>query len=129
MNFLYFAYTFIILLGIIEKNYIVTSIAVLTMPFVIFYFNNEKVKSIINYKRQITRAQKKLAKNKTFEPFIDINKEPWYILELIPGIRRPIAKKLANQVRQKQIHTFVEYANFTGLDLPFYEINKRIIKF
>ncbi len=77
---------------------------------------------------KIKSAQNNLMRNKPVEPFIKINSAPWYIVDLIPGISPAVAKKVANYTRKNgRFNNFVEFANFTGLDLQFYSLTKNIL--
>ena len=82
------------------------------------------------FAKKIAKAQEDFKNGVDFEPFININSRPWYILKLIPGVSQISAKKLQNHIRKNApIKDFTEFANFCSLEIAFYELDKKIIRF
>lgn len=115
---------------LIKHYYLYAIVAVAIIPL---YFAAEKVAlraHIKNMQNKIAKAQEDFKKNIKFEPFININEEPWQILELLPGVTRVQAKNLATQIREiRQVEKFEEFYRIVGLESALHEINKKIIKF
>lgn len=129
ISFLLFVYFFIFLSLIINKLYIYALLSLLLIPIAIYikkYLENLKTDE---YKNKIEYAKKRFEKNKAIEPFLEVNKEPWYIIELIPGVSRVRAKILANTVKKTKLKSFEEFANLTGLEPALYNLVKTIVKF
>lgn len=84
---------------------------------------------IKKYIKLVEKAKEDFKNGQEFEPFIPVNKAEWQVLETIPGISRAMAKAIHNRVKKQKFNNFVEYANFSGLEIPAYEINKKILKF
>lgn len=82
---------------------------------------------IARYTKLLKEAQKNISQNKEFSPFIVVNYVPWYVLDLIPGIKTHAAKKIANRVKRKKIRDFSEFANLAELEPVTYEFIKKII--
>lgn len=129
MRFLLFLYIFLFLALINHKLYLYAFLSLILIPVAIYIKNYIKNSKIIEYKRKIRKAKKAFKKQKKIEPFLNINEEPWTIIELLPGVTRVRAKILANSVKQKKVSTFEEFANICGLEPALYALNKTIIKF
>lgn len=101
-----------------------------TVPFLVLFFNIKKKASINSYAEKIKKAKENLENNVEFTPFIDANKVQWYILELIPGISRIDAKRVYNFAKHKEnFKDFKQFANFVSLELPFINLAEKILKF
>ena len=125
MRLILFIYAFLFSYFLfVMHNYLYFGITVLTIPaLILILFEVEKAK-IKNYKKMIEKAWQ----NTDVKPFLNVNKEPLYILELIPGLERVFALKIYNQRRNgTKIADFVDFANSTSIPLSYYEINKRIL--
>ncbi len=110
----------------VMHNYLYFGVTILTIPLLIFGIIQAKKAKIKKYKDMIKNA----FQDPNCEPFLNVNKEPLYILELIPGLERVFALKIYNQRRNgAKIADFVEFANATSIPLSYYEVNKRILRF
>ena len=101
-----FIYFFLFLSLIINKLYIYALFSLILIPVFIFVNIHRKNLKIEEYKIKIERAKKRFSRNKKIEPFINVNQEEWYIIELIPGVSRVRAKILANAVKKSKLNTF-----------------------
>lgn len=129
MRILLFIYFFLFSSLIINKLYIYAILSLLLIPAAIYIKNYRKNLKIDEYKKEIETAKKRFQQNKKIEPFINVNKEAWYILELIPGVTRVRAKILANTVKKTKLKSFEEFANLCNLEPALYNLVKNIIKF
>ena len=126
MNIPVFIYVFLIACCMAEKNYLTLAIVILTIPVTVIIYKTYKKNKINNFKALIEQAKS----DNSISPFLDINKEPAYILELIPGVKEVYALRISNQRRKRlKFNSFVEFADFCDLEPYFYEINKKILKF
>ncbi len=124
-----FIYFFLFLSLIINKLYIYALFSLILIPVFIFVNIHRKNLKIEEYKIKIESAKKRFNRNKKIVPFINVNQEAWYIIELIPGVSRVRAKILANAVKKTKIKTFEEFANICDLDPALYNLDRKIIKF
>lgn len=130
MNLFFALYTFIIIYLLITKKIVLALIVCATIPFVILIKNLIKRKKINLIKFQIAKAQENHKNNIEFKPFLNINKEPWYILELLPGISTAQAKNLAVQIKTKRkIENFEELCKIVPMNQIAQTINSKIVKF
>lgn len=123
-------YTFLVLYFLITHNYL---LALIVAPTIFIYFIVRKIlkeKHVKNMKIRIAKAQEDFRNDIQFEPFLNINKEPWQVLELLPGVTRAQAKNLAMQIREiRNVKEFDEFRRIVGLDKALCEVNKKIVKF
>ena len=119
-----FIYFFLFLSLIINKLYIYALFSLILIPVFIFVNIHRKNLKIEEYKIKIERAKKRFSRNKKIEPFINVNQEEWYIIELIPGVSRVRAKILANAVKKSKLNTFEEFANICNLDPALHNLDK-----
>ena len=107
--------------------------AVIALAIIPIYFVIRKIAltlHIKNMKKKIDKAQNDFRNNIEFKPFLNINKEPWQVLELLPGVTRAKAKNLVMQISEiRNVEKFEEFYKIIGLESALHEINKRIIKF
>lgn len=130
MSILIAVYTFLICWFVLSQMYLAAIITVLTIPFTVLFFKLRKILLIKKYRDKVELAKENFKNGIDFEPFINANTMPWYVLDLIPGVTRVMAKKLANHVkRNDKIKDFREFADFCGLEIALYELVKKIIKF
>lgn len=122
--------TFLAIAFLIKQYYLFAIIAFAIIPI---YFAVEKIllkNHIKNMQGKISKAQEDFKNNIKFKPFLNINEEPWQVLELLPGVTRVQAKNLATQIREiRQVEKFEEFYKIVGLESALHEINKKIIKF
>ena len=105
-------------------------IVLATIPFFVIGYKTWKNKQIEEYKAKIDEALEKHKRNISFDAFFNINKLPWRVVELLPGVSRFQAKNVTVQIRKiRNIKTFDEFCKIIGLDEQYREINKKIIKF
>ncbi len=123
-------YVFLLIYFLITHNFL---FALIVAPTIFIYFAIRKIvkeKHINNMKKKIEKAQDDFRKDIQFEPFVNINKEPWQVLELLPGVTRAQAKNLAMQIKEiRKAKEFDEFRRIVGLDNALCEINKKIVKF
>ena len=94
MRLILFIYAFLFSYFLfVMHNYLYFGITVLTIPALILILFEVKKAKIRNYKKMIEKAWQ----NTDVKPFLNVNKEPLYILELIPGLERVFALKIYNQ--------------------------------
>ncbi len=129
MRWIIAIFTALIVYFILEKMYLFAGISLIVFVLALFTRKLIKKQKIKKYISLIEQAKKDFANNVDFEPFLPINKMEWQVLETIPGISRPVAKMIQNRTRKQKFTNFVEYANFSNLEIPAYEINKKIIIF
>lgn len=129
MKWIVAIFTALILYFVLEKMYLFAGISFVVFVLALFIRSFVKKQKINKYISLIEQAKKDFADNVEFEPFLPINKTEWQVLENIPGISRPVAKMIQNRAKKQKFKDFIEYANFSSLEIPAYEINKKIIKF
>lgn len=123
-------YTFIITLLIAYKQFIYALIGILLIPVFIACRKNFQKKYLEEMKDKIQQAQDDFAAGKKVEPFLNINAEPWQIIELLPGVSRMQAKNLVFQIRRvRKVEKFEEFRKIIGLNPALVEVNKQIVKF
>ena len=127
MNIILFTYITIIIYTILKGYYLATAITIATIPFVLLlkkWLKNHRIKHFSKKIEEATFAHKKGLK---YKPFMNINFEKWYILELIPSVDRVTAKRIANRAREQKFKSFEELANFANIEPAVYELMKKII--
>ena len=130
MSFIFWIYTFLLITTILKGKVYYFVLILLAIVIHIIAHKIIKQKRIKKIKEKVKIVCEQHSKGETFEPFIKVNKEPWYILECIPGVSRIGAKSLAEHVKEKGIVTnFIDFANITNLEIPIYELVKKIIIF
>lgn len=129
--FLICFFYFLLFFWCLSYGYYIPAV-ILTVFFVLFfiYRNYKKKQLIAEYSQKIKYCQSLIIKNKTFEPFIDVNNSPWWILVLLPGISSSIAKHVANHVRKgKKFDNFTDFADFCSLGVEFINIVNKMVFF
>lgn len=130
MRLIIFLYTVLIVFFVMKQQYLLAGILLITTPVVYIVRKNIRLSKIKKYSDLISKAQENFNSGKEIEPFLKINREPSYILELIPRLPRAMALKIANERRKGKFLTdFNDFAIFTGIDAQAYEINKKILRF
>lgn len=115
---------------IIKHYYLYALVALAVIPAYFLFRKMTLALHIKNMTKKIKKAQDNFTNNIEFKPFVNINKEPWQVLELLPGVTRVKAKNLAMQIREiRQVEKFEEFYKIIGLESALHEINKKIIKF
>jgi ABC-type bacteriocin/lantibiotic exporter with double-glycine peptidase domain len=130
MTLTFALYTFAIAYSLILKKWLITGIVIASIPFAVLFFRIFKKIRISSAKNQIQQALEKRKNNIEFKPFININKSPWYIIELLPGINTAQAKNLAMQIKTiRKVENFDELFKIVPVDVVAREIIKAIVKF
>ncbi len=129
MRILLFIYFFLFLSLIINKLYLYAILSLLIIPLAIYINKYRKESKVREYTKKIKRAKKAFKKKKHIEPFINVNEEPWNIIELIPGVTRVRAKIFANSVKKTQVKNFNEFANICNIEPALYSLVQTIVKF
>ena len=127
MNIFVFIYTTGILYTLLKGYYVITAIIVLTIPFSFLFGEILKKYRIKHFSKKVEEATFAHRKGLKYEPFLNINFEKWYILELIPSIDSVTAKRIANRAKKKKFKSFEEFANFSNLNPVIYELIIKII--
>ena len=129
MGLLVTIYSFLIVYFIVDKKYDFLIGVLISIPVIILICLAVKKIKIGGYTKKIKNVKEGKIKNP--KPFINVNKKvEWYILELIPGIKRVKAKQVENRIRKRQkFKDFIEFANFCEIDPVYYEVIKKIITF
>lgn len=129
MRFLLYLYVFLFSSLIYNRLYLAAVLSLVLIPIAILinrYIKNQRVK---DYKDKIENAKKAFTKHKHIEPFLNVNKEPWTIIELVPGVTRVRAKIFANLVKKTKAANFEEFANICNIEPAFQPIARMIVKF
>ena len=115
---------------LLKQEFVFAAIIAGAIVVLIAYCNISKKNKINSVKEKIKKAEEDLRANSEIIPFIDVNKDPHYILELIPGVKRVYALKISNNRRKKiKISSFEDFANATFLPMVHYPLVKKILKF
>lgn len=127
MNILLIIYTFLLIFSLANKAFIATAILLILIPIYLFISKTNKTNKINYFKNKIEliiNNSENADKN-----FLNINKEPWYIISLIPGVTTIYAKKVAQKTKIEKINSFEYFADFCHIELQHQEKAKSIISF
>lgn len=127
MNIIIFIFTTVIIYMLLNGYYLAAAIVIVTLPLVILFGKLLKKHRKKHFSKKVEEALFAHKKGLNYEPFMNINFEKWYILELIPSINRVTAKRIANRARKQKFKTFEDFANFTNLEPAVFELMKKII--
>jgi hypothetical protein len=115
---------------VLMHKFLYVFVIILTIPVFFAIVKITRQRHVDSMKNRIQKAQEDFSNNVHFEPFININKEPWQVLELLPGVTRAQAKNLAMQIYEiRKVEKFDEFRKIVGLEKALCEINKKIVKF
>lgn len=129
MKFLSFLYIFLFICLMINKLYLFAALSLIFIPVAILISKYMKKKRVAVYKKKIENAKLAFSQHKKIEPFLNINKERWEVLELIPGVTRIRAKIFANDVKKKKVTSFEEFANICNIEPAYYSLIRTFIIF
>lgn len=127
MNIILFLYIASIIYCLLDGFYLFAFIIIATIPFAFLFRNLLKNHRIKHFSKKIKEAKFAHKKKLKYEPFLNINFEKWYILELIPSIDRVTAKRIANRAKKQKFKTAEEFVAFTNLEPAAFELIKKII--
>ena len=125
MNFIYFIMVFGLLVSIINKNYLLAGIFAICLPLALLSIKLYKKNKIKRFEEKIKETKELEEKGQEYTPFINLNYEPWEIIQLIPNMDRLSAKKIANRARTKKFKTINEVIEFANLNAY---TNKYLVK-
>ena len=131
MSLIIFLYTALIVYFLIKKAYFVALAIFLTIPFLVLFLILRKRTLIKRYKKEIDHAFSLFSQNAQFEPFFNLNKAPYYLIELIPGVKKSDALKIVNlrKVQDKSIADFGKFKEITALPLSLHKFVEKILIF
>lgn len=130
MKLTFSIYTFLIIYFALHKQWVFVAIVCAIIPLCVVVFNLHRKIKINSFKKRIEVAKINCKNNVSFEPFLNINKAPWYIIDLLPGVSSAQAKNIAGQIREaRKIKDFDEFSKIISLDVVSLQIINRIVKF
>lgn len=129
MRFLLYLYVFLFASLLVNKLYLFAVLSLVLVPVAILINRYIKNKRIEEYKNKIEHAKKAFHKHKHIEPFLNVNIEPWSIIELVPGVTRVRAKIFANIVKKNKAASFEEFANICNIEPALHQLVRTIVKF
>lgn len=122
-------YTFLIGVFIYLKLYFAAVLLVLFIPVIFYIAGVLRKNAIKQYTKKIEQAKIDNKEHKEITPFINVNKAPWYILDLIPTVATASAKFAALRIEKKKVSTFEEFSNLIGIQPVMQDFARKIVKF
>ncbi len=111
------------------KQYLIAVLLIVLLPVIFYAASVIKKSEIKKYTEKIDKAKIENMKHIEIEPFINVNKAPWYILDLIPTVTTANAKIAALRIQKNKVKDFEEFSNLIGIQPVMKDFARKIVKF